>query len=230
MKSKTRIGILLMLFFFPLISFASSGNEFEIKDISYDYDLINDNDHVNCKGSLKITIKTDLEMKNVLVGRTQQLFGGATDTSNLRFLLWQDFNDIEKNEYGNIVVETHSEIYWNSYFLVIFVSKDDSRCKSEVYSVNSFINKSDLAELEGLANVNTPEYASFKFNVSETELYIQPIENIRFCLINLQGEIIVDKETTDSFSVNLSPYKGDVLIFIVQDKDNHKFVYKFRIK
>lgn len=191
-----------------------------ISGIGYDYQLFNNNQNeLDCVGVLKLTITASSDVETLLFERTKPHISEVKD-ANFLFK-----SEIPYNKNESVINFSFPNIYWGSYFMICAIFNDGSRAYSTSYSVNDFIEKSDLKYLEDkseLEQIDTDTDApsiyivdknlhvdsSVLFSLSIFDLSGRLLQSGKFIrstmipLDNIESPMVVVKCTTSSFSIS----------------------------
>lgn len=189
-----------------------------ISGIGYDYQLFNNNQNeLDCVGVLKLTITASSNVEKFLFERTKPHISEVKDAY---FLLK---SEIPYNKNESVINFSFPNIYWGSYFMICAIFNDVSRAYSTSYSVNDFIEKSDLKHLEDkseleqidtdapsiyIVDKNLHVDSSVLFSLSIFDLSGRLLQSGKFIrstmipLDNIESPMVVVKCTTSSFSIS----------------------------
>jgi hypothetical protein len=135
-------------------------NQLLIKEISYDYQLISNNElGIDCIGSLNFSISLPTDINTLIFERTNH----HTTEDDLHFTI--------KSEYPITTTNlTIPNIYWGTYFRICAILKNNERIYSSTYSINEYIDSSDL---ELLLNQDPASIGSIGTDTENVHIYIK---------------------------------------------------------
>lgn len=192
-----------------------------IKDISYDYQLISDNKlGLDCIGSLYFSMSFPTDIKTLIFERTNHhTIGDCFD--DLHFTIKSECPITTTN----LIIPN---IYWGTYFRFCAILKNNNRIYSSTYSINEYINSSDLELLlhqdpSSIKTIDTDTENVYIYTKNKN-LEIITQEPIYLTVFDLSGVCIFNREilTAETIPLNdvISPF------FIVRYKTSNNTITK----
>lgn len=182
------------------------GNELIIKDISYDYKLIPDNQllGLDCIGTLNIALALPADIKALILERTNPRYNGT-----LPFPIKSSYPITSTNL-------SIPNIRWNTCFRICAILKNDERLNSSIYSINDYIDSDDLESLLH-QDPSSIEYIDkdtekIQIDVKNKILEIRTPEPIYLTIYDLHGLCIFNREILNTETIPLNNVTTQLII------------------
>lgn len=195
----------------------------DIVDIKYEYEFTEFSGKDDCIGELTITVKNLQLYKELIFARTSPL-----DRGNER-LFFGGKSIISINDPEKPITIKFNQIYWNTYFMLGAVDNDGHVIYSDPYSVNSFIDETDLEKLKSMASVKDI-YISIMKKVLKAgnvvHFYIDAPYNAE--IYNINGILLCEKflNKPETLELNICPTTPIIVKLTIEN--NHTIILKLK--
>lgn len=175
-----------------------------IYDVTYSYDLFYDNkSKLECIGSLSFSISLPTNTDTFILERTSHYTRG---TFREHFFATKALHPATTTEL------TLPTIYWGTYFRLSAIFTDGTRTFSPTYSVNDYIDPTDLEALlnQGSSFVENTDEEKVCLYVNDKKLHVSTPEFLSLSVFDLYGKCIfngdIHQETTIPLDNITSPF------------------------
>lgn len=168
-----------------------------IYDVTYSYDLIsNSQSKIECVGSLSFFVSLPPNTDTFILERTNPYNRG---TFREKFFLSKALYPVTTTEL------TLPKIYWGTYFRICAIFTDGTRTFSPTYSVNDYIDPTDLETLlnQGSASVENTEEEKVCLYVNNHKLQVSTPELLSLFVFDLYGKCIFNGDIHQATTIPL---------------------------
>lgn len=187
-----------------------------IQDVSYSYELVSDNKNLNCIGTLDFSLNLPSGTNHLILERTTR-FDKFDNPDKIRFLL----KSVWPNTTTNI---TEQDIYWDTYFRITVYFEDNTYIISPIYSVNDYIDSSDLELLQSQGSASIDNIDADDDNVcmyiNNKNLEIDSKEPISLNVFDLYGRSIFNRDMVTTAAIPLNNVASQFIIVRYQTSKN----------
>ncbi len=189
-------------------------NQSLIHDVTYDYQLISDNNSgFDCIGTLHFSVSLPTDINTLFFERTKR--HTIVDSPDDLFFS-------AKSEYPITTTDiSKPDIYWGTYFRICAVLKNNQRIYSATYSVDEYIDSSDLELLLPQYNsILATDAENVSISIRNKQLEIVTQEPIELSIFDLSGLCIFNKEIQISERIPLHDVTSHFLIVRYKTSNN----------
>lgn len=179
-----------------------------IQDISYSYEVVQDNHKLNCIGTLNVSLNLAPDVSYMVFERTSR-FAKFDNPEDVRFSL----KSVWPNTTTNIIIP---DFYWDTYFRIWFRLEDDTDIYSPTYSINDFIDTSDLELLQSqgsasIENIDADD-ENVRLSIVDKNLEISSTEPIYLNVLDLYGRSIFNRDMVTAEIIPLNNVSSPFII------------------
>lgn len=177
---------------------------YALKDIKYDYNVIDDNGSLDCVGKLSFSIPVAENVSSMILLKSKPHYPADKE-------VWISTKlpiDIEPNQ---TVVEFQQEsILWGTYFQMAYYLKDGRVKESPMYCTNTYISQADLDRLTGLDSVDgiVQDDCGFSFNSATRTLEVKEGASVE--IFDITGRVLFSG--TGEQNVSLAHLQGRCVV------------------
>jgi hypothetical protein len=173
---------------------AGVGNDPLIKDITYTYQLYENQTKIDCCGTLVLTLTLPADTEVLMFERTTRHIIDP-DLNKVRYLC--------KSAYEMTTSLNIPNIYWGTCFRIRAILKDGSHEWSQNYTVNDFIDKEDLSILINSSDVDDIVVDEVSMQIENKILHISTPEIINLSIYDLFGKQMFNEIIHHEISIPL---------------------------
>ncbi|MBD5367529.1 MAG: hypothetical protein HDR82_11125 [Bacteroides sp.] len=194
-----------------------SNNENQlVQDISYSYELVSDNGKLNCIGTLNFSLNLPSGTSHLILERSIQ-----RSKIDIPGMIIFSLKSVWPNTTTNI---TKQDIYWGTYFRIRVVFEDNTDVYSPIYSVNDYIETSDLELLQSQESAAIDNIEADDDNVciyiNNKNLGIDSKEPISINVFDLYGRSIFNSDMVTTETIPLNNVASKFIIVRYQTSKN----------
>ena len=186
------------------ITDSATNDKLIIQNIAYNYQLFSDNGaRIDCCGTLDLSISFPQNTSILIFERTRSHLIDP-DTSNLKFLI--------KSEYPVTTNLSIPEIYWGTYFRLCAILYDGTRICSPIYSINDYIEKTDLDELLKASALEEIGLDKISLHIRNKRLHVNTPMPLNLSIFDLYVEVIFNGDIQQSSEIPLDHINTPIII------------------
>lgn len=182
-----------------------------VHDISYDYQLFEQYEKLNCAGILRFSLSVPENVSHIVLGRSHRLNPYGHSTSGKVFIAIKEDIPLSATE-----VEK-SDIYWNTHFQVTAFLNDGSYILSPLYTISDFIDAKDLELLNGQAGVEDIDVDDVKLYSENYTLHVETDKNLVLSVFDISGRCLYNGNISSCCSIPLNNTASPFLIVRYSD-------------
>lgn len=179
-----------------------------IQDITYTYQLYENQTMIDCCGTLGLSLNLPANTKVLVLERTTRHIINP-DLNKVRFLVKSAY-EITTSEITTSL--NIPNIYWGTCFRIRAILKDDSSEWSQKYTVNDFIDKEDLSILINSSDVDDIVADEVSLKIENKILHISTPEIINLSIYDLFGKQLFNETIHHEISIPLYNAGSQVII------------------
>ncbi|MBO5054408.1 MAG: hypothetical protein J6C44_09315 [Muribaculaceae bacterium] len=197
----------------------TNDNIYEPFNIKYEYTLIEKNGHKDCIGTLSFSLNITDETNYIILQRTIPHY--KKDDIHFKYK-----RRIDCTSTDNIVNVSIDNVYWGTYFNVIFFFKNKETTKSSTHHTDTYISQADLDILnDGMGVDDIKDDGSLiTYNPENKTLSVSHPVNCE--IYDLLGRVLFTGAIEDCIS--LSGFNAGLIIVHCLD-NNRKIVKKIKL-
>lgn len=205
-RLKSLVVIICSLFICLLFHINAYSNQFiTIDNIQYKYELChNDNGNYDCCGELYGNITLPENTKTMIFENTVRPFREETQ---IHFLQKTQI----PLEYP-VTKFCITNFKWNNYFKISMVLNDDTRIDTPIYSINDYIDETDLK----LLSISAPSVDAPTFLIKNNTIHIETSEITKISVFDITGALLLNYETNYNTDIALDKFLNTVIIIRIE--------------
>jgi hypothetical protein len=117
-----------------------------------------------------------------------------------------------KSEYPVTTNLSIPEIYWGTYFRLCAILYDGTRICSPIYSINDYIEKTDLDELLKASALEEIGLDKISLHIRNKRLHVNTPMPLNLSIFDLYGEVIFNGDIQQSSEIPLDHINTPIII------------------